>query len=186
MALLLGEGSGVMLLEEYHSAQKRGARVYGEIIGYGLSGDAHHITAPAPEGEGARRCMQAALKDARISAEQIDYLNAHGTSTPLNDLYESRAIHEAFGGHSREVLVSSTKGATGHLLGGAGGVEGCYTVLALHHQMIPPTINLRNPDPECDLNHVTGCHHSASIKIAMSNSFGFGGTNATLIFRIAS
>lgn len=177
------EGAGVIILEEMNSALERGAEIYGEIIGYGLTGDAYHMTAPDPKGDGAARCMRMALKDAGISPGDVDYINAHGTSTPLNDVIETMAIKTAFNEHSKEVVVSSTKSMTGHLLGAAGGVEAIFTVLAIRDGIIPPTINYETPDPECDLDYVPNVARQADIKVAISNSFGFGGTNATLVFR---
>jgi 3-oxoacyl-[acyl-carrier-protein] synthase II len=180
---VIGEGSGVLILEERERALKRGAKIYAEVIGYGTNGDAHHMTAPAPEGEGAARCMRLALKDAGIAPGEIDYINAHGTSTEYNDANESTAIKTVFGEHAARLAVSSTKSMTGHLLGAAGAVEGAYSALALHHSMIPPTINYETPDPACNLDYVPNQARPANIKVALSNSFGFGGTNACVIFR---
>jgi 3-oxoacyl-[acyl-carrier-protein] synthase II len=180
---VVGEGSGMLVLERLDRAQARGARIYAEICGYGMSGDGFHMTAPPPDGDGAVRCMQAALADAGLAPEAVDYINAHGTSTPLNDLYETRAIKAVFGDHARKLAVSSTKSMTGHLLGGAGGVESVITALTLYHGMIPPTINLETPSEECDLDYVPNVARKADVRVAMSNSFGFGGTNAVLILR---
>ena len=180
---VIGEGSGVLILEERERAIRRGAKIYAEVIGYGTNGDAHHMTAPAPEGEGAARCMRLALKDARLAPGEIDYINAHGTSTEYNDANESTAIHAVFGEHAARLAVSSTKSMTGHLLGAAGAVEGVYSTLALHHGIIPPTINYETPDPTCNLDYVPNRARKADIKVALSNSFGFGGTNACVIFR---
>lgn len=178
---VLGEGSGVVVLEEYEYAKARGAKIYAEIVGFGMSADAHHIT--APDIDGPRRSMLMALKNSGINADQVQYLNAHGTSTPLGDLSETNAIKAAFGSHARKVVVSSTKSMTGHLLGGAGGVESVFTVLALHHQKIPPTINIFNQDPECDLDYCANTARDARLEIAVKNNFGFGGTNGTLVFK---
>lgn len=178
---VVGEGAGILILETREHAQNRGARIYAKVAGYGMTGDAHHMTAPAPDGEGMARCMQAAMDDAEVSAQQIDYINAHGTSTPFNDLYETRAINTVFGEYASNLAVSSTKSMTGHLLGGAGGVETVFTALTIHHNMIPPTINLENQDPECNLDYVPGKARKQSVDIAMNNSFGFGGTNAVLV-----
>jgi len=178
---VLGEGAGVLVLEEYEHAKKRGARIYAELAGYGMGADAHHIT--APDVDGPKRAMLAALRNARVDASQVQYLNAHGTSTPLGDANETNAIKLAFGDHARRMVVSSTKSMTGHLLGGAGGVESVLTVLALHHQVAPPTINLRTPDPECDLDYCANEARPMRIDIAAKNNFGFGGTNGTLVFR---
>ncbi len=178
---VVGEGSGMMILESLDSALQRGARIYAEIIGYGMSGDGYHMTAPSPDGEGAARCMQAALDDAGISYGQIDYINAHGTSTPLNDLYETRAVKSVFKEKARSTPISSTKSMTGHLLGGAGGIETVFTALTVHHGIMPPTINFDNPGEECDLDYVPNTARKAEVKRAMTNSFGFGGTNASLI-----
>jgi len=179
---VLSDGAGVLVLEEYEFARKRGARIYAEVLGYGMSGDAHHMTAPSEGGEGAARCMQAALRNARISPDDVDYINAHGTSTPAGDVAETVAVKATFGTHAGRVAMSSTKSMTGHLLGAAGGIEGVFSVLAIRDQVAPPTINLDNPDPECDLDYVPHEARSMEITVAMSNSFGFGGTNGTLIF----
>ena len=178
---VMGEGSGVLILEDFYSAKKRGARIYAEIIGYGLNSDAYHITSPSPNGEGAARCMKLALNDAKVSPADIEYINAHGTSTKA-DATETAAIKTVFGKTDR-LVVSSTKSMTGHLLGAAGGVEAIYTILALQNGVIPPTINYINPDPECDLDYVPNQARERKIKIALSNSFGFGGTNGVLIFK---
>lgn len=180
---VLSEGAGIVVLEEYESAKKRGARIYGEVSGYGLTGDAYHLTTPAPGGEGAARCMQMALSTAGVNPEEVDYINAHGTSTPFNDLYETMAIKKVFGDYAYKLMVSSTKSMTGHLLGAAGGVEAVFCLLAMTRGAVPPTINYVEPDPECDLDYVPNQARQAAVKIAMSNSFGFGGTNATLLFR---
>ena len=182
---IIAEGSGVLILEERDHALKRGAKIYAEVIGYGANGDAYHITAPAPEGEGAARCMRLSLKDAGIAPSEVDYINAHGTSTEYNDANETQAIKKIFGEHAFKVAVSSTKSMTGHLLGAAGAVEGVFSVLALRHGIIPPTINYENPDPGCDLDYVPNQARRADIRVALSNSFGFGGTNACVIFRRA-
>jgi 3-oxoacyl-[acyl-carrier-protein] synthase II len=182
---VVGEGSGILILEEREQALKRGAKIYAEVIGYAANGDAHHMTAPAPEGEGAARCMRLALKDAGIAPSDVDYINAHGTSTEYNDANETTAIKAVFGEQAAKLAVSSTKSMTGHLLGAAGAVEGIYSALALHHGMIPPTINYENPDPVCDLDYVPNKARKADIDVALSNSFGFGGTNACVIFRRA-
>ena len=179
---VLGEGAGVMVLEEYEHARRRGARIYAEIAGFGMSADAHHIT--APDMDGPRRCMQAALRNAKIAGDQIQYINAHGTSTPLGDRNETNAIKAALGETAaRALVVNSTKSMTGHALGGAGGIETVFTVLAVHHQISPPTINLHNPDPECDLDYCANEARSMQIDVALKNSFGFGGTNGTLVIR---
>ena len=180
---VIGEGAGMLILEELEFAKKRGANIIAEVVGYGMSADANHITQPAPEGEGGYRVMRNALRDARISAEQVGYVNAHGTSTPLGDELEATAIKHAFGPHAYKLLVSSTKSMTGHLLGGAGGLEAAITVLALRDQIVPPTINLDNPDEGCDLDFVAHTARPVSMDYAMSNSFGFGGTNGCLVFR---
>lgn len=179
---VLGDGAGVLVLEEYEHAKARGATIYCEVAGYGMSGDAHHMTLPSPSGEGAARCMRAAIKNAGIDATDIDYINAHGTSTPAGDVAETDAIKTALGAHSQSVLVSSTKSMTGHLLGAAGGIEAVFSVLALRDQIAPPTINLDNPGEGCDLDYVAGKARKAPLKVSMSNSFGFGGTNGTLLF----
>jgi 3-oxoacyl-[acyl-carrier-protein] synthase II len=178
---VLGEGSGVVVLEEYEHAKARGAKIYAELTGFGMSADAYHMT--APDVDGPRRSMVMALKNAGINADEVGYLNAHGTSTPLGDLNETNAIKAAFGDHSKKLVVSSTKSMTGHLLGGAGGIESVFTVLALHHQKIPPTINIFNQDPECDLDYCANTARDASIEVAVKNNFGFGGTNGTLVFK---
>jgi len=178
---VMGEGSGILILESLEHAQKRGARIYGEVIGYGMSGDAYHMTDPDPDG--AARCMAKAIKDAGISPDAIDYINAHGTSTPVGDRSETTAIKNALGDHAYKVAVSSTKSMTGHLLGAAGGVEALICGLTLKHGIIPPTINLDNQDPECDLDYVPNQARPADVKVAMSNSFGFGGHNATIILK---
>lgn len=180
---VVGEGSGIMVLEALDHALERGARIHAEVIGYGMSGDGYHITSPPPNGEGATRCMLSAIEDAGITPDQIDYINAHGTSTPLNDLYESRAIKAAFGDAAQKVAISSTKSMTGHLLGGAGGVETVFTALAIKNSIIPPTINHENPGDECDLDYVPNVARETAVEYAMSNSFGFGGTNASLILK---
>lgn len=180
---VIGEGAGIIVLEELESARTRGATILAEVIGYGLSGDAYHITSPAPNGEGAARCMNMAIKDAGISPAEIGYINAHGTSTKYGDELETMAIKTVFGEYARKVPVSSTKSMIGHLLGAAGGVEAVISVLALVRGILPPTINLENPDPECDLDYIPNTARKTPVEIVMSNSFGFGGTNATLLFR---
>ena len=180
---VMGEGSGIVVLEEYESAKKRGARIYAEVLGYGLTADAHHLTAPSPGGEGAARCMQMALDTAGLNPQDVDYINAHGTSTPFNDLYETMAIKSVFGDHARKLMISSTKSMTGHLLGAAGGVEAIFSLLAMARGVVPPTINYTEPDPECDLDYVPNEARQADVKVAISNSLGFGGTNATILFR---
>lgn len=177
---VLGEGAGVMVLEEYEHAKARGAKIYAELLGFGMSGDAYHIT--APNMDGPRRSMVNALKNAEIAADQVQYLNAHGTSTPLGDKNETEAVKAAFGAHAKNLTVNSTKSMTGHLLGGAGGLESVFTVLALHHQISPPTINIFNQDPECDLDYCANTAREMPIQYAMKNNFGFGGTNGTLVF----
>jgi len=178
---VLGEGAGVMVLEEYEHAKARGARIYGELAGFGMSADAGHMTAPSMDGP--RRAMLSALANAKVNVDQVQYLNAHGTSTPLGDINETQAIKAAFGEHSRRMVVSSTKSMTGHLLGGAGGIESVYTVLALHHQKVPPTINIFNQDPECDLDYCANTARDMRIDVAIKNNFGFGGTNGSLVFK---
>ena len=180
---VVGEGAGILILESLEHAQKRNARILAEIVGYGMSGDAFHITQPEENGDGAYRVMMAALKDAKLTPQEIGYVNAHGTSTPLGDVIETRALKRVFGERAKKVAVSSTKSMTGHLLGGAGGLEAGISVLALHHQILPPTINYENPDPECDLDYVPNHARKTSVEYVLSNSFGFGGTNAALIFR---
>ena len=180
---IIGEGAGILIIEEINHALERGADIRAEIIGYGLTGDAYHITAPPEDGEGGARCMSMALEDAGLSYRDIDYINAHGTSTPLNDLCETRAIKTVFKDRAREIPVSSTKSMTGHLLGGAGGVEAIFCIKTIEDGIIPPTINYEIPDPECDLDYVPNRARSQSVDVVMSNSFGFGGTNAVLIFR---
>ncbi|HLC19170.1 MAG TPA: beta-ketoacyl-ACP synthase II [Thermodesulfobacteriota bacterium] len=179
---VVGEGSGIVVLEELEGAKKRGAEIYCEVSGYGLNSDAYHMTTPAPDGEGAARCMRLALKDAGLNPDEVAYINAHGTSTYYNDLYETQAIKTVFGEHARKLAVSSTKSMTGHLLGAAGGIEAVFTALALSRGVLPPTINYETPDPECDLDYVPNTAREAVVKAAMSNSFGFGGTNAVLAF----
>jgi 3-oxoacyl-[acyl-carrier-protein] synthase II len=178
---VLGEGAGAVVLEEYEQAKARGARIYCELIGYGLSADAYHMTAPSEDGDGAFRCMRNAMKDAAIEPSAIDYINAHGTSTPLGDIAETKAVKRVLGAHAGSVAVNSTKSMTGHLLGAAGGIEAVFTALAIRDQVSPPTINLRTPDPECDLDYVPNVARKMPIRVALSNSFGFGGTNATLV-----
>lgn len=178
---VLGEGSGVLVLEEYEHAKARGAKIYAEIVGFGMTGDAFHMT--TPDVDGPRRSMTMALKNAGVNVDQVQYLNAHGTSTPLGDLNETNAIKAAFGDHAKDLVVSSTKSMTGHLLGGAGGIESVFTVLALHHQKIPPTINIFNQDPACDLDYCANTARDAKLDIAVKNNFGFGGTNGTLVFK---
>ena len=180
---VMGEGCAVLVVEELQRALERGARIYAEVIGFGASGDAYHMAAPAPDGEGAARCMANALQDGGIKPTEVDYINAHGTSTDLNDKYETQAIKAVFGEHAWHLGISSTKSMTGHLLGAAGGIEGAYTALALDRQIMPPTINYDTPDPECDLDYVPNQARPSTIRIALSNSFGFGGTNGTLVFR---
>lgn len=179
---VLGEGAGVMVLEEYEHAKARGAKIYAELLGFGMSADAHHMTAPLEDGDGARRCMVAAMRNAGVNPDQVDYVNAHGTSTPLGDVAETVAIKRALGDHAKNIVVNSTKSMTGHLLGGAGGLEAVFTVLAVHNQKSPPTINIFNQDPACDLDYCANQARDMKIDIAVKNSFGFGGTNGTLIF----
>lgn len=180
---VMGEGAGIVILEEYESAVKRGAKIYGEICGYGLTSDAYHLTAPAPGGEGAARCMKMALNNSGINVDEIDYINAHGTSTPFNDMYETMAIKSALGDHANKVMISSTKSMTGHALGAAGALEAVYCLKAMETSVIPPTINLHEASPECDLDYVPNTARQAKVNVAMSNSLGFGGTNATLLFK---
>ncbi len=180
---VIGEGAGIMILEELEGAKKRGARIYAEIVGYGMAADAFHLTMPDGTGSGARRVMQKTIKDAGIRPEQIGYINAHGTSTPYNDKFETLAIKDTFGPHAYKLAVSSTKSMTGHLLGAAGGIEGVFSVLAIHRKILPPTINYVNPDPDCDLDYVPNEPREAVVDYVLSNSFGFGGTNAALLFK---
>ena len=180
---VIGEGAGILILESLEYAERRGAKILAEIVGYGMSGDAYHITAPEGNGDGAYRVMRAAIRDARLEPSQIDYVNAHGTSTPLGDAIETKAMKRVFGEHARKIAVSSTKSMTGHLLGGAGGLEAGISVLALRDQVLPPTINQETPDPECDLDYIPNHMRKAAVEHALSNSFGFGGTNAALLFK---
>lgn len=180
---VIGEGSGILILEEYEHAKRRGAKIYAEIVGYGATADAHHITAPAPNGEGAARAMQMALNDAGVLPEKVGYINAHGTSTPYNDLFETQAVKTVFGDHAYKLAMSSTKSMTGHLLGAAGGIEAIFSVLALKEGILPPTTNIQEPDPECDLDYVPNVARKADIDYALSNSLGFGGHNACLLFK---
>jgi 3-oxoacyl-[acyl-carrier-protein] synthase II len=180
---VIGEGAGVLVLESLARARARGARIYAEVVGYGANCDAYHITSPAPEGRGAAECMRLALASGDLAPSEVDYINAHGTATPYNDANETQAIKRLFGEHAPRLAVSSTKSMTGHLFGGAGGLEAVYTVLALRHGVIPPTINLEHPDPECDLDYVPNTARRAALRVALSNSFGFGGANACVAFR---
>ncbi len=180
---IMGEGAGILIFEELNHALERGADIYAEIVGYGLSGDAYHVSAPDPEGAGAVNCMKMALDYGNLRPEDVDYINAHGTSTKLNDLSETKAVKTVFGDHAYKLAISSTKSMTGHLLGGSGGVEAVFTVLAIKHGIIPPTVNYETPDPECDLDYVPNTARKMDVKVALSNSFGFGGTNASLVFR---
>jgi 3-oxoacyl-[acyl-carrier-protein] synthase II len=180
---VLGDGAGILVLEEYEHAKQRGAEIYCELVGFGMSGDAYHMTQPSKGGEGAARCMRNALQDAGLNPEDVDYVNAHGTSTPVGDVAETMAIHKAFGAHASHLAVSSTKSMTGHLLGAAGGIEAIFSVLSMRDSVIPPTINLDNQDSDCDLDYVPNVARQATVNVAMSNSFGFGGTNGTLIFK---
>ncbi len=181
---VLGDGAGVVVLEEYEMAKQRGADIYCELVGYGMSGDAYHMTAPSEGGEGAARCMRNALNDAGLNPEDVDYINAHGTSTPAGDIAETRAVKLALGDHAYNMVVSSTKSMTGHLLGAAGGIEAIFSILALRDQVVPPTINLENQDPECDLDFVPNTAREMKLSVSMSNSFGFGGTNGTCVFKL--
>jgi 3-oxoacyl-[acyl-carrier-protein] synthase II len=180
---VIAEGSGIVILEELEFATKRKARIYAEVCGYGMTADAYHITAPAPDGDGAARCMRMALKDAGVSYEEVDYINAHGTSTYYNDINETVAIKSVFKEHSKKIQISSTKSMVGHMLGAAGGVEAILTILSIYNGIIPPTINYETPDPECNLDYVPNIARETKVAVAMSNSFGFGGTNATLLFK---
>ena len=180
---VMGEGAGVLVLEELEFAKKRGARIYAELTGFGMSGDAYHMTSPAPGGNGAKRCMMSALRNGNVNPDEIDYINAHGTSTPQGDIAETLAVKEVFGSRSYDLALSSSKSMVGHLLGAAGGVEAVYTVLSIYNQVAPPTINLDNPDPECDLDYISDGAREMKIRNAISNSFGFGGTNGTVAFR---
>jgi len=180
---VMGEGAGVLMLESLETAKARGANILAEVIGYGMSGDAYHMTSPSPGGEGGGRCMKAALNRAGINPEDVDYINAHGTSTPAGDVAETQGIKSVFGEHAKKLMVSSSKSMTGHLLGAAGGIEAAFSVLAVHHGVVPPTINIDNQDPDCDLDYVPNEARDVDIKVAVSNSFGFGGTNATVIVR---
>lgn len=180
---VMGEGSGILLLEELDHALARGAKIYGEMVGYGMTCDAYHMTAPVPDGKGATRAIALAIKDAGLTPDQVSYINAHGTSTPANDVTETKAIKTALGEHAYKIKVSSTKSMTGHLLGGSGGIEAVATVMAIAHDRVPPTINLTNPDPECDLDYVQGQSCTHNVQVALSNSFGFGGHNVTLAFK---
>lgn len=180
---VLGEGAGILVLEEMEHAKRRGAKIYAELVGFGMSADAFHMTAPCDDGEGAARCMTNALKNAGIPVTDVDYINAHGTSTPLGDIAETIAVKRCFGDHASKLAVNSTKSMTGHLLGAAGGVEAVFSALAIHHQVAPPTINLVNQDPQCDLDYIPNTARDMNINVALSNSFGFGGTNGTLVFR---
>ncbi len=181
---VLGDGAGVVVLEEYEMAKQRGANIYCELVGYGMSGDAFHMTAPSESGEGAARCMTNALNDAQLNAEDVDYINAHGTSTPAGDVAEANAVKLAFGDYAHKVVVSSTKSMTGHLLGAAGGIEAIFSILALRDQVAPPTINLENQDPKCDLDFIANTARDMKISVTMSNNFGFGGTNGTCVFKL--
>jgi len=180
---VIAEGAGVLILEELQFALRRKARIYAELVGYGYTGDAYHITAPSPEGDGAVRCMRMAIRDAKLKPEEVDHINAHGTSTPLNDFTETVAIKTVFGDHAKKVPISATKSMTGHLLGAAGSTEAIFTILAIRDGIMPPTINYEEPDPQCDLDYVPNVARRKSINVAMSNAFGFGGTNATLVFK---
>ena len=180
---VVAEGAGIVILEELQFALKRNAKIYGELIGYGYTGDAYHITAPSPDGDGAVRCMKMAIKDAGLKPEDVDHINAHGTSTSLNDLIETLAIKTVFGYHAKKIPISATKSMTGHLLGAAGSTEAIFTILAIRDGIMPPTINYEEPDPQCDLDYVPNEARRQPLNIAMSNAFGFGGTNATVVFK---
>jgi 3-oxoacyl-[acyl-carrier-protein] synthase II len=180
---IVSEGAGILILEDLEFALNRGARIYAEIVGYGYTADAYHITAPPPDGEGAARCMRMAIRDAGLKPEEIDHINAHGTSTPLNDATETQAVKAVFGEHAKKIPISATKSMTGHLLGAAGSTEAIFTILSLREGVLPPTINYEEPDPECDLDYIPNVARRTPIQVAMSNAFGFGGTNATLIFK---
>jgi 3-oxoacyl-[acyl-carrier-protein] synthase II len=180
---VLAEGAGILVLEEYESAKKRGAKIYAEIVGYGMSSDAYHLTAPAPDGEGAARCMKMALDNAGVNPEEVQLINAHGTSTHFNDYYETLAIKSVFGEQAKKLMVTSSKSMTGHLLGAAGGVEAALTLMSMEKSIVTPTINYQEPDPDCDLDYVPNTAREAKVTCALSNSFGFGGTNASLLFK---
>ncbi|MGM0680896.1 MAG: beta-ketoacyl-ACP synthase II, partial [Thermodesulfobacteriota bacterium] len=180
---IIAEGAGMLILEELEKARARGAKIYAELVGYGLSGDGYHMAAPPEDGNGAVRCMQMALQGGKINIDEVDYINAHGTSTALNDVVETRAIKTVFGDWAGKINISSTKSMTGHMLGGAGGIEAVFTAQAIYDQVVPPTINLENPDDECDLDYVPGSARDTEIRAAISNSFGFGGTNAVIAMR---
>ena len=180
---MLSEGSTALMLEDLSAAKNRKAKIYAEVVGYGLTGDAYHLTSPAPNGEGGARSMKMALKNAGVAPEQVSYINAHGTSTPIGDVYETMGIKSIFGDHAKKMMVSSTKSMTGHLLGAAGGIEAVYTLMAMDKGVVPPTINYTEPDPDCDLDYVPNTAREAKLEYAMSNNFGFGGTNATLLFK---
>ena len=180
---VLGEGAGILVLEEMEHAKRRKAKIYAEVVGFGMSADANHMTAPCEDGEGAARCMTAALKNSCLDASEVNYINAHGTSTQLGDIAETTAVKRCFGEQAKKLVMNSTKSMTGHLLGAAGGVEAIFTALAIHHQISPPTINIFNQDPQCDLDYVPNTARKMKIEVALSNSFGFGGTNGTLILK---